>query len=812
MPLHESHYLPASTSNVVHGVAPHGPPGYGAMPYPPPSPEESGTGRSKVGRIIAAVLRYRWLVLAVTVAATAAGFGLSRTVTPLYDVQSTIWISKDTPEARAAGPIRADGLLVGSAWTELLRSFAILDEVVLSTKLYLEPMNTADASLLATLEVAPEFRPGRYMLRIDEDGRRQTLLDAAGEPIEVASVGDSIGRAVGFRWVPVARELRPRREASFVVMTPREASLRLRSRLGVSLPPETNLMRVTLSGTNPQRLASTLNALTARFVEAAATLKKRNLVEFRRTLEVQLAYAEGELREAEGALENFRVSTITLPSEGGPVTPGLQDTRDPVFDAFFRERIAYDQLKQDRAALERALAGLRTGTLDPNALWTVSALQTPNEAPELRAALGELSTQEAALRTARVTYTDQHPLVQERLRAIQQLRRETIPQLAGSLLARWQQRERDMEGRLATASTELRAIPSRTIEEMRLRRNVDVRQNLYTTLKNRFEEARLAEVSAVPDVSVLDPAVAPSGPGGNTGPRLIAMALLAGLALGVAIAILLDRLDRRLHYVDQVTDDLRLGIVGAVPRASRRPLRASVEEAAALVESFRSIRVNVQYALPAGAPIRVAVSSPGAGDGKSFVSANLALSFAEAGYRTLLLDADTRRGGLHATFGTDRLPGLVDYLGGAASLEEIMRPTSQERLTLIPCGTRTKQSPELLASPRLAELITDLHRRHDVIVIDCPPLGAGVDAFVLGIAAQHLIMVLRSGKTDRKLARAKLELLDRLPVAVVGAVLNDVPTGGQYRYYAYLPGYAAEDERESLLLGPDNRLEVAAVP
>jgi polysaccharide biosynthesis transport protein len=786
------------------------PPGMPHFPPPAPALAPEG-GMMKGARLVAAVLRYRWLVLAFAVVGSVGGFALSRLITPVYEVQSTIWISKDSPEARAAGPIRADELLVASAWPELLRSFAILDDVVRTTKLYLEPHAPADSALFANFEVGEQFRPGRYTLRVGANGRLLTLLDADGVTVEAGAVGDSVGRALGFRWLPAARELRPDREASFAVRTPREASLRLRQRLGVSPPNETNLMRVNLSGVNPQRLASTLNTLTSRFVEAAATLKKRNVVEFRRTLEVQLAYAEGELREAEAALEEFKIRTITLPSEGGPVTPGLQETRDPVFDSFFRERIAYDQLKQDRGALERALVGLRAGTLEATTLWTVSALQDPNEAPELRAALGELATQESALRAARVTYTDQHPLVLERLRAITQLRRETIPQLAGAVLTRWQQRERDMETRLATASSELRAIPSRTIEQMRLQRNVEVRQNLYTTLKNRFEEARLAEVSTVPDVSVLDPAVAPSGPGSNPGLQLVALALVAGLALGVAIALLLDRLDPRLHYVDQVTGDLRLGIIGAVPRASRRPLRKSIEEAAALVEAFRSIRMNVQYAVPMGAPIRIAVSSPGAGDGKSFVSANLALSFAEAGYRTLLLDGDTRRGGQHATFGTDRLPGLVDYLGGVASLDEVLRPTSQERLTLIPCGTRTKQSPELLASSRLAELITDLHQRYDVLVVDCPPLGAGVDAFVLGIAAQHVLMVLRSGRTDRKLAQAKLELLDRLPVAVVGAVLNDVPSGGQYRYYAYLPGYAAEDERESALFAPDRAREIAVV-
>lgn len=766
--------------------------------FAPPAPQQLSE-IAQIKRMLAGVRRYRWLVGGISILGLFAGFALSRIVRPSYYVESTIWISQETPQAQATGPTRTDALLAGSSWPELLKSFTILDEVVRVGKLYLSPHQVADSAMFVSFEVADRYRPGMYELVVDAAGKRVALHDSKGRTLESVAVGDSIGRSVGFRWQPPARELVAEREIGFSVLTLRDASVRLRNNLETSLPWETNLLKVGLRGTNAPRMATTLNTLTERFVNEAATLKKRNLVEFVRTLEAQLLYSENELREAESALENFRVSTITLPSEGGPVVGGLQETRDPVMESFFRERVEADQLKQDITALERAMAAVRSGDFEPDVFWAVNALQNPNQAPELRGALAELTTQEAALRAARVTYTDQHPLVLERLRAIRQLRTETIPRLTGTLLARWRQRAQDVDGRLTVASAQLRSIPSRTIEEMRLRRNVEVRQNLYRTLKNRFEEARLAEVSTVPDVSVLDRAVAPSQPNSSSAPKLMLMALLGSVGLACAIAVLLDRMDRRLNYPDQITRDMQLGIVGAVPRANKRQTK-SVEEVAGFVEAFRSMRVNLQYALPRGAPLRLAISSPGQGDGKSFISANLALSFAEAGYRTLLLDGDTRRGELHDTFGTDRTPGLVDYLLGTATVEEILRPTTQELLTLIPCGKRVKRSPELLASQRLVELLGELQGRFDLIIIDTPPLGAGVDAFVMSIAAQNLLLVMRSGQTDRKLAESKLELLDRLPVSVLGAVLNDVPNDGQYRYYSYLPGYEASEEADPMLL------------
>jgi capsular exopolysaccharide synthesis family protein len=192
------------------------------------------------------------------------------------------------------------------------------------------------------------------------------------------------------------------------------------------------------------------------------------------------------------------------------------------------------------------------------------------------------------------------------------------------------------------------------------------------------------------------------------------------------------------------------------------------------------------------------ISSPGAGDGKSLVSTNLALSFAEAGYNTLLIDGDTRRGELHRMFSAERRPGLLDFLGGSSGSGQITRGTTHQNLTLIPCGSRKNSGPELLGSARMANLVAELKGRYDVILIDSPPLGAGIDPFVLGTLAGNLMLVLRAGETDREMAESRLKIIDRLPIRLLGAVLNDVrASGGVYKYYSYLSGYAAEEEAGS---------------
>jgi capsular exopolysaccharide synthesis family protein len=189
--------------------------------------------------------------------------------------------------------------------------------------------------------------------------------------------------------------------------------------------------------------------------------------------------------------------------------------------------------------------------------------------------------------------------------------------------------------------------------------------------------------------------------------------------------------------------------------------------------------------------VRVAVTSAAPADGKSLISSNLALSYAEAGLRTVLVDGDTRRGSLHKTFGLKGKGGLTEYLHGKLPESQLVKNTSHNNLSLVSCGQRNGHNPELLASTRLKTLIDHLAESFDAVVVDTPPLAAGIDAYALSAATGNVLLVLRMGHTGRRLASAKLSLLDRLPVYVLGSVLNDVPAYGDFQYYtAYSEGYA----------------------
>lgn len=271
---------------------------------------------------------------------------------------------------------------------------------------------------------------------------------------------------------------------------------------------------------------------------------------------------------------------------------------------------------------------------------------------------------------------------------------------------------------------------------------------------------------------------------------MAAMIFLGCLGAAMGGAILLDYTDARFRYASDVSRDIGLNILGSIPRIESGRGKKGVLNAAAAIEAFRELRIHVGFAYGSAGPVTLAISSPAAGEGKSLVASNLAVTFSEVGQRTLLIDADTRRGDAHRLVGREQSPGLVDYLRELSS-QEVIQHTDHDNLDFIGCGSRGTTTPELLASSRMAHFMGTLKRSYDVIIVDCPPLAAGGDAVILSTLAGNLAVVIRTGTTEKALAQAKLEQLSRLPIRVLGAILNDVDPSDGYHYYysAYLPGY-----------------------
>lgn len=761
-----------------------------AGPQADPFADDEGEGISW-RRYVSALVRQKWLIGLMLLLGLAGATTFWFLIEPEYQAQVTLWIDQPT-DPRDRGPIRSSELLSSYAWVDLLQSAPVVAPVVRSEKLFVVPDNLADSVALKDFDIADQVWAGEYRISADAAGGRYVLATQDGNVVEEGTVGDSVGRSLGFLWQPRSNVLSPGRRIDFTVISPTEAALRLAGDLSPNMQPPGSFLTLSLRGKDPRRIARVVNAVAKEHVEVAEELKRKKADDLAAQLLQQRDRVYQELQAAEFAYQSFRVNTITLPSDQQVLmAPGLTTTTTPAINDFFNRQLRLDQLQQDQRRIQEALAG---GEIRVEALELIPSVQ---QSSQLMGALNELNRLTAELRTLRYRYTEINPQVVEKRAEIDKVRQETIPQLAAAVVQGLQSEESTVAAEVDRASTELREIPQRTVQEERLRLNLDAAQSLYRDISGRYENARLAAASTVPDVRIWSEAATPQFPLPDERLRLMLVVLGGCLGLGIVGALLLDRMDPRVQYPEEVTAEMGLTILGAVPPIKRLDGKRGEENTEHVVEAFRELRLNLLYAYGSAGPgpLVITISSPGSGDGKSLITANLGVAFAELGRKTLIIDGDTRRGDIHQLLGTQRKAGLTDYLAGEASRAEIIQRTDYESLDVIASGSRLTHAPELLGSVEMQELFADLRSQYGVILVDSPPLGAGSDAFMLGTLSGNMVLVLRTGTTNKELTMARLAPLNRLPVRIVGAILNDVQPGGVYRYYSsYLPGYGTGDE------------------
>jgi polysaccharide biosynthesis transport protein len=786
----ERRSLPARRTDV-------GPPAeYRGDPYPSFEPEGEGLD---LRRYASALVRFKWLFVLALLVAGGASYWVWNNTPMQYTATGSLWIDSETGLG-GSGPIQAEGLLESTGWIRLLQTYAVLDTVVVHQRLYLNAPSEYGAAF-STFVPHETLSPGAFELRVGPGGEEFELVTEAGVTVEQGLLAEGVGRSLGYDWTPPPGSLPAGATVPFSVQTPRERARQLGRELWTSM--EGNFLEIHLAGTNSRYITSVVNALMDRHVAVAAELKRARLDETLVILEDQLRATEAELAQAERALEEFRVTTITLPSDGGaPISAGLEMTRNPVINSFFETRVELEEIRRDRARLQAALDQIAaTGEVQ---ITTLELIPAAARSSELLRILSDLVNARSQLRALTDRYSSEYPAVQDVLTQIRSIEQDAIPRVIRDIIAELETQEGALGARVSEASVELRAIPPRTIEEARLARAVNVTEGLHNDLRSRVEQARLAAASVIPDVKVLDRAQVPQTPLGDDRLQLALMIFAGCLGAAVGGAILLDRTDSKFRYATDVSRDIGLDILGSIPRIQGKRGKQGVLNAAQALEAFRELRIHVGFAYGSAGPITLAISSPAAGEGKSLISSNLAVAFAEVGRRTLLIDGDTRRGDAHRLFGVDQSPGLVDYLKGRAG-EDIIQKTAHDGLDFIGCGVRGISTPELLASPQMARFVGTLKRSYEVIIMDCPPLAAGGDALILSTLMGNLAVVIRTGSTEKRLAHAKLDQLGALPIRILGAVLNDVdPTDGYHYYYAsYLPGYepvASEEEEDTVQL------------
>ncbi len=322
-------------------------------------------------------------------------------------------------------------------------------------------------------------------------------------------------------------------------------------------------------------------------------------------------------------------------------------------------------------------------------------------------------------------------------------------------------------------------IPEKSIQFARLERSRLSSEKLFLMVQEKYNEATISEQSEFGYLDIIDPASVPDRPASPNVPRIFLVGIIGGIGFGLIAVFVRERLDVRV----QTPEELKLegyAVLGTIMRMRNGPNhkgRGSLWTLAAPycseAESFRHIRTHLQYARRDLPLTTILVTSSKPGEGKTTTVSNLAVTFAQASHRVLLIDADLRKPALHARFNLPMAPGLADYLGGRETLEDVIRGTGIENLDMVCCGTGSDAPDELLGSERMRQFFDQVRRQHDLILLDSSPVLVGTGPSVLSTMVDEVIVVASAGDTRLNELQQTLEILMELCSRKPDVVLNN---------------------------------------
>ncbi|MHC4322789.1 MAG: GumC family protein [Planctomycetota bacterium] len=331
-------------------------------------------------------------------------------------------------------------------------------------------------------------------------------------------------------------------------------------------------------------------------------------------------------------------------------------------------------------------------------------------------------------------------------------------------------------------------------------------KKLCDILGDRIKEVNVTEDVGALNISILEVARQANKPSEPQKGRYVGIALIIGLMLGCALALLRDWMDQTLRSTEEILSVLGVPVLGVIPSIQgdrsilARGRRVHFEPNSPAAEAYRAIRTSVFFGMPDNNAKTILITSAESLEGKTTLASNLAITMAQAGQKSLLLDADFRNPMQYKIFETNGGNGLVSLLSGTTTLERAIHPTGIDGLELLPCKTQLVNSAEIINSKSFTKLIKDLSDRYDRIIIDSPPVLPVTDAQILSAISDITLLVLRADKSTRKSGRLARDGLLSVGANLLGVVVNNASKKGHYGYhsdYGYYQGkYVLESRKQ----------------
>jgi succinoglycan biosynthesis transport protein ExoP len=681
------------------------------------------------------LLRHKWTILSAVVVALVMGTVVAFSTTPIYEAVGRIVINREGAETAGlknsdagASDSYDDYMVAMDTQTHVLQSDAIAKLVI-------------------------------SKLSLDSD------TAFAGKGAAAASS---------------AADIEPHREAALVGKFHRS--------LQINSIPRTRLLEIRFSSPDPILAAKAVNSVIDTYIEQNY---KTHLEATTRTSD----WLTQQLSELQMKVQESQEKLVQYQKEHGIL--GIDE----------KENIITSRLDE----LNKQLTAAEGDRMQKESVYRLASSGDPDLLSNLdpSSPLGRLRSQEADLHRqlaqASVKFESSYPKVEElnnELGAVQADIKIEIARLAAKYKKDYLtalEREKLLRASLENQKTEENQLNESAIEYSLLKRDVESNRQLYEGLLQKLKEAGVMTGLRSSNVRIVDPASAPTAPATPNIPRNLLMSLLVGLAGGVSLAFILESRDNTVHSLEQAQMITALPSLAVIPLAFRssralRQVKRRTQTAAAsaaalhpksqIAEAYRALRTSILLSRTGQSTKVLMVTSALPQEGKTTTSVNLAIVLAQRDARVLLIEGDMRRAGISQVFDFESDTGLSTVLGGNTVAEVAIRPVpGVPNLSVLPAGPVPLNPSEMLASPRMRDLLASLSSEFDYVIIDTPPVLSVTDAVLLSKLADSTLLVIRAGMTSKAALRRAYDVLAQVDAHIMGVILNAADFTEPDRYY-----------------------------
>jgi len=588
-------------------------------------------------------------------------------------------------------------------------------------------------------------------------------------------VGASVKFVTGFFSTPSAPDATESATQSRVIDT-------FLKRLTVTPVRNSRLVDLSFRSPDPALSSRVANAMAKQYIEQNLEFKFLATKEATDFLNARTADQRQALEKSEQALQQYREKTGAM---------ALEDRQNIVVQRLADLNAAVTRARTDRIEKQSVYDQIRAIQNDRSAVDTFPAILNNAFIQQLKGQLNELQRQKAQLAEK---LGARHPDMLKLDSAIETTETrinaeigKVVQALRNDYLAA-QANERSLQTSLDQQRGEAQDLNRASIQYGVLQRDATSNQTMFAGLLERSRETGISGELKTSNIRIVDQAETPRRPSSPNKVTNLSLAFFGGAFLGIGLAFFFEYLDSRIKLPEEIKTQLGLPFLGMIPLFATKdatgPPLIGNGMPHEFSEAFRGIRTNVLFSSADAGSKSIVVTSTGPGEGKSVISANIAMSLALAGQRVLLVDADMRRPKTHELFGVPLEPGLSNVMVGDSKASETVKKTLTPNLWLIAAGKHPPNPAELLGSKRFRDFMVSLSEHFDWVVVDSPPVMAVTDASVIAHSATGVVFVVGAEMTNRGAAKAALDQLDSAKAKYIGAILNRVDVRRNPYYYS----------------------------